>query len=330
MVDKSASNTDLDQTVMTDPKLSRRNFIASSILLASASPSAFGNQDKIVYKGWTYKQLSEQIDQGPYITNFHKSVQEFYADSMKIRAQFPPKTYSYGTGEHEKLDVFAPANAKGLPIMIWIHGGAWTSGSKNDYAAAAPNFMNANAIYIPIGFENIPPNNMPGIVDQCRRAIAWVWKNAAQIGGDASKIYVSGHSSGGHMANMMACTDWKKYQLPSNALKGTVVMSGWTDLYPISLSDRQPYLKLTSQQIKEFSPVNFLSNVNCPMIISFGSLESPYMQGQSSAWAKQLQSVGKLAGIYRMENRDHLDMPEQYVAKDNQLFRATLALMDIA
>jgi arylformamidase len=165
MADKFAISTHLHKMTMADTSLSRRNFLASSILLASASPLAFGSQDKIVYNCWTYKQLSEQIDQGPYITNFHKSVQEFYADSMKVRSQFPPKTHSYGSGEHEKLDVYAPTNAKDLPIMIWIHGGAWTAGSKNDYAAAAPNFINANAIYIPIGFENIPPNNMPGIVD---------------------------------------------------------------------------------------------------------------------------------------------------------------------
>jgi len=107
-------------------------------------------------------------------------------------------------------------------------------------------------------------------------------------------------------------------------------MSGWTDLYPISLTDRQHYLKLTPEQIKKYSPVNLLNLVNCLMIISFGSLESPYMQAQSSAWAHKLQSVGTLAGIYRMENRDHLQMPMQYVQKDNQLFKATLALMDIA
>jgi len=71
--------------------------------------------------------------------------------------------------------------------------------------------VDAKAIYIPINYQNIPPNNMAGIIDQCRRAIAWVCKNAAQFGGDTTKIYVSGHSAGGHLTNMMACTDWKKH-----------------------------------------------------------------------------------------------------------------------
>jgi arylformamidase len=314
---------------MTDVTLSRRKFIASSFLLATASPLVFGNQDKAIYNGWDLKQLNDQIGQGPYITNFQKTADDFYAESLKYRAAHPPKTYAYGTGARDNLDVYAPANAKGLPIMIWIFGGEWKFGSKNDYASASPNFINANAIYIPIDYQTIPPNNISGIIDQCRKAIAWVYKNAAQIGGDPSKIYVSGHSAGGHLTNMMACTDWKKHQLPANVIKGCVVMSGWTDLYPISLTDRQEYLKLTPEDIKKYSPINLLSNVSCPMIISFGSLESPYMRGQSSAWAQKLQSVGKLAGIYSMQNRDHLQMPMQYVDKDNQLFKATLALMDI-
>lgn len=316
---------------MSTSSLSRRKFIASSLLLTTVSPFAFGNENKIVFNGWTAQQLSDQVNQTSYLpSDFRKFLEDFSANSARSRSQFPPKTFSYGTSSGEKLDVFAPSNAKDLPVMIFIHGGAWTFGSKDDYSAAAPTFMNANAIYVAIGFDNIPPNNMPGIVGQCRKAIGWIAKNIRQLGGDPNKLYISGHSSGGHMANMMACTNWEKMGLAKNLLKGVVVMSGWTDLHPISLSDRQEYLKLTPAQIKEFSPINLINNVNCPMIISWGALESPYMQMQSSSWAKQLQSVGRLAGVYRVAGHNHLQMPGLFNSANNELTKATLALMDIA
>lgn len=315
---------------MPDLLTSRRKFITSTLLLASVSPFTFASEEKLIYKDWTYAQLNDQINQNPYLPKNLKNFEdEFIAKSNEVRAQFPPKTYSYGSAPHEKMDVFAPANAKDLPIMIWIHGGAWTSGTKEIYSAPAPTFINANAIYVTIGFENIPPNNMPGIIEQCRKAIAWIHKNAKRIGADPDKLYVSGHSSGGHMANMMACTDWQKHSLPKNLLKGVVIMSGWTDLYPISLSDRQKYLKLNTEQIQEYSPIKWLNNVNCPMIISWGSLESPYMQMQSAAWAKQLQSTGRLAGAYRIANHDHYQMPGLFNSPNNELTKATLALMDV-
>ena len=317
---------------MSNTFTSRRQFIAGSLLLATVSPFTFGNEDKLVYKDWTYAQLNDQVNQTSYLPkgeDLTTFVDKFAANSNKVRAQFPPITFSYGTSAHEKLDVFAPANAKNLPVMIWIHGGAWTFGSKDEYSGAAPTFINAKAIYIAIGFDNIPPNDMPGIINQCRKAITWVYNNAQLIGADPSRLYVSGHSSGGHMTNMMLCTDWKKVGLPANVLKGGVVMSGWTDLHPISLSDRQKYLKLSVAQVKEYSPINFLKNVNCPVIVSFGALESPYMQMQSAAWAKQLQSASRLAGVYRIAGHNHLQMPGLFNNPDNQLSKAALALMDL-
>ena len=315
---------------MSDLILSRRKLIKSGALFMAAPGLAFGADEKIVFNGWTAQQVSDQVNQTHYLpSDMKKTMEGFGINSAKVRSEYPPKTFAYGNGVNEKLDVFAPANAKDLPVMIWIHGGAWTFGSKDDYSGAAPTFIKANTIYVAIGFDNIPPNNMPGIIDQCRRAIAWVYKNAKEIGADPSKIYVSGHSSGGHMTNMMVCTDWKKYKLPANLIKGGVVMSGWTDLYPFSLSDRQNYLKLTSAQIKEYSPINFLSNVNCPVIISWGALESPYMQMQSAAWAKQLQSVSRLAGVYRVAGHNHLQMPGLFDSADSGLSKAALALMDI-
>lgn len=317
---------------MTTSNLSRRKFLMASSALAAMPTFELMAQEKKVFMDWNQSQLNDQLDQGPYLpsaSELTKFVEDFSANSAKVRTQYPPKTFAYGSSANEMLDVFAPTNAKNLPIMIFIHGGEWRVGTKDAYSSLALPFLQSNAICVVLGFDNIPPNTMSGLVGQVRRAITWVYKNAKQIGADPNNIYVSGHSSGGHLASMMLVTEWQKQGLPANLLKGGVVLSGWTNLYPDSISIRQQYLKLTTKDIKEYSPVDYAQNVTCPVIVACGALESPYMQMQSQIWAKRLKSYGRLAGAYKVANHNHYQMPSLFINNNNEIIKATLAMMDL-
>ncbi|CAM3641462.1 alpha/beta hydrolase [Polynucleobacter brandtiae] len=309
--------------------ISRRRLISSGAILAVMPSLAFSQDNKLVYQSWTQAQLNDQFSQASYIGNVKPVIEGWVANSTAVRKQFPPKTFHYGTESDENLDAFISEGAKNLPIMVFIHGGGWTEGNNQYFEAPAATFIKAGAIYIAINLTNTPPNTIPGMAKQCREAIKWVWKNATSFGGDPSKLYVSGHSSGGHLANMMLTTQWSDYGLPANVLKGGLVMSGWTDLYPVSLSDRQKYLKLDKKTIAEYSPINRLDKVRVPILISWGALESPYMQQQSAAWAKKLQSVGRLAGVYKVAGTTHYEMSDQLNSSSTQLAKATLAMMDL-
>jgi arylformamidase len=318
---------------MMTSNISRRRLLMAGSALAAMPTFGLMAQEKKVFLDWTYSQLNDQLDQGPYLPSapeLKKFAADFAENSAKFRAQNPPKTFSYGPSDAEKLDVFAPANAKDLPVMIFIHGGEWNVGTKDMYSSVAAPFLQSNAICVVLGFNNIPPNTMSGMVSQVRKAIAWVYKNAKKIGADSTNLYVSGHSSGGHLASMMLVTEWQKQGLPANLLKGGVVLSGWTNLYPDSLSIRQKYLKLTPKDIKEFSPVDYAQYVTCPVIVACGALESPYMQMQSEIWAKKLRSQSRLAGAYKVANHNHYQMPTLFTDSNNQIIKATLAMMDLA
>jgi arylformamidase len=306
----------------------RRSLCIASAISFVSSKLAFA-EENLVYENWTQSQLNDQISQAPYIGDIKPILQNYVTLGTAARKEFPPKTLNYGSGADENLDAYIPQGAKDLPIMIFIHGGAWENGTNKYYRALAPTFIKANAIFIAINFTNIPPNTIPGMAKQCREAIKWVWKNARSLGGNPNKLYVSGHSSGGHLANVMLTTQWSKEGVPSDVLKGGLIMSGWTDLYPISLSDRQTYLKLDKKIIAEYSPIHHLDKVRVPVIVSWGALESPYMQQQSAAWAQKLQSVAKLAGVYKVAGTSHYEMPNQLCSSDTSIAKATLAMMDL-
>ena len=317
---------------MLNGNTSRRTFLMAGSALAAMPTLGLMAQEKKVFMDWTYSQLNDQLDQGPYLPSapeLKKFADDFAENSAKFRSQHPPKTFSYGSSAAEKLDVFAPANAKDLPVMIFIHGGEWNVGTKELYSSLAGPFLQANAICVVLGFDNIPPNTMPGMVGQVRRAITWVYKNAKQIGADANNMYVSGHSSGGHLASMMLVTEWAKEGLPKALFKGGTILSGWTNLYPDSLSVRQKYLKLSAKDIKDYSPVDYAQHVTCPVIVACGSLESPYMKMQSEIWAKKLRSHSRLAGMYIVPNHNHDQMPTLFYENNNQIIKSTLAMMDL-
>ena len=110
------------------------------------------------------------------------------------------------THERQVLDVYAPAGAKNLPVVFWIHGGGWQSGDKNMVALKPRAFMDAGFVFVSINHRLLPTVDMAAITGDVARALGWVHKNIATYGGDPDRLLVMGHSSGGQLAALM-CTD---------------------------------------------------------------------------------------------------------------------------
>lgn len=310
--------------------IDRRQFVGYglSALAACASRLALADDaDRHVFLDYTQKQLDDAYTQTVWAPNAKQVIDGYASNSADVRRKLPPRTYAYGTKASEQLDVFAPAGARGLPVMVFIHGGAWQMLSKDDSSAPAPTFVANGAIYVAINFDNLPGNTLPGMVDQCRRALAWVGANATRFGGDPERIYVSGHSSGGHLTAVMLSTDWQAQGAPANLLKGGVVMSGMGDLAPVVLSTRGAYMKLNAAQVTELSPLQHLDRVTCPVIVAWGSRESPEFKRQNRQLADALTTRARLAGVYLVDGANHFEVVNELNRPDTGLSRATLALM---
>ena len=125
----------------------------------------------------------------------------------EARAQVVPRTIPYATAhERQVLDVYAPAGAKNLPVVFWIHGGGWQTGDKSMVALKPKAFMDAGFVFVSINHRLLPAADMDAITRDVASALGWVHKNIATHGGDPARVLVMGHSSGGQLAALM-CTD---------------------------------------------------------------------------------------------------------------------------
>jgi arylformamidase len=171
---------------------------------------------------------------------------------------------------------------------------------------------------------------LDGMVAQVRRAVAWVAQHAASFGGDPDRIYVGGHSSGGHLAGNVLVTDWAKdFGLPADLVKGGLCTSGMYDLKAVRLSARSSYVKFDDRIEHELSPLRHLDRLCAPVVVAYASNDSPEFQRQSREFAAALERIGRLRRLLVGEGHNHFELPETLASPDGLLGRAALELMEL-
>jgi arylformamidase len=130
------------------------------------------------------------------------------ASASQAQAQQVSRDIPYATAhERQVLDVYAPAGARNLPVVFWIHGGGWQSGDKSMVALKPKAFMDAGFVFVSINHRLLPAVEMEAITQDVASALGWVHKNIARHGGDPARVLVMGHSSGGQLAALMCIDD---------------------------------------------------------------------------------------------------------------------------
>jgi arylformamidase len=300
---------------------------------AAAQPAAEPRtKGPAVWLGMDQKELDDAYDQSKYAPNLGQIVKRYATNSDGVRARLgAPKRLAYGAAPIEGLDLYA-ASRPNAPIHVHIHGGAWRSGLSKDHAYPAETFVHAGAHYLAVDFNNVVETDgdlMP-MADQVRRAVAWVYRNAASFGGDAARLYLSGHSSGGHLAGVVLTTDWPKdFGLPKDVLKGGLCCSGMFDLKPVRLSARSSYVKFTDEVEQALSSGRRLEHLNCPLVLAYGTLETPEFQRQSRDFAAAVKAAGKPVELLVGDGYNHFEMPETLANPYGLLGRAALAQMKL-
>jgi arylformamidase len=321
----------------TGKLISRRSVVQGLAIGASAAITgafagcvATGEQEPLVWLNMTQKELNDAYSQFIYAPNIGQVIDRWESNSALVRERIgQPQKFSYGELPIESLDVY-PAKNPGGPVHIFIHGGAWQQGTAEGYGFPAEMFINAGVNYVVPDFSWIQDvgDSLYPMADQLRRAVAWIFHNAGQFGGDPNQLYLSGHSSGGHLAGVMLTTDWaRETGLPADVIKGGMCCSGMFDLKPVRLSSRGDYVRFTDEMELDMSAIRHIDKLAAPLIVAYGSYETPEFKRQSIEFAEAVAKAGKPVELIVAENYNHFEVIETLANPNGILGRAVLRQM---
>ena len=283
-----------------------------------------------VFLDYDQAALDRAYDQPSWAPNMQEVLQRRAAAADAVRTRLgEPRRFAYGSTPVEQLDVFAAR--PGAPVMVFLHGGAWRGGDARSQAFPAETFVRAGAHWVVPDFAAVTDVGLDGMVAQVRSAVAWVARHAGDFGGDPGRIYVGGHSSGGHLAANVLVTDWAKdFGLPADLVKGGLCVSGMYDLKAVRLSARSSYVKFDDRIEHELSPQRHLERLRAPVVVAYGERDSPEFQRQSREFAAALERVGRLRALLVGQGLNHFEIPETLASADGLLGRGALTLMGLA
>lgn len=238
-------------------------------------------KDDKVYADFTQEQLDWQYNNRERVDG-HAEIMASYAARGDNFIKTAPHVFDlpFGTSAAELVDVYPATYADGedngpAPVLIYFHGGYWFSRHKDDFRFIPAGFAPAGVTVVVVNYALIPDVDMVELIRQCRAAIAWTHKNIAQHGGNPDRLYISGHSAGGHVTAMMYATDWAEWGVPASAIKGGMAISGLYDLEPIRLNYMNPTLGFTEQTVADYSPIHLAPKVAAPLVLAVGGAETP-------------------------------------------------------
>jgi arylformamidase len=325
--------------------VTRRTAVAGALAISAAAPALAAEvntacrigpaphaKGPLVFMNYDQTELDAAYEQRAYAPLGDQISARFITDSADVRRRLGnPQRVAYGPTDIEKLDIFRTARAN-APIMVFVHGGAWLRNQASDFHYLAENFVRNGAHFVALDFVPVDKANgdLRVMADQVRRGIVWTQRNAASFGGDPNRIYVSGQSSGAHLAGVALTTDWaKQYGAPADILKGGVLQSGMYEMKPVRLSSRSTYVKFDDAMEDAMSSQRHIANLRAPIAVMYGTNETPEFQRQNREFAAAVKAAGKPVTLTVLPNHNHYEVQQTMASPYGWGGRAALALMGL-
>jgi arylformamidase len=235
----------------------------------------------------------------------------------------------YGEQPGETVDIF-PARKGDGSCMMFIHGGYWRALDKKDFSFLAPAWVDAGVSLAVVNYDLCPRVAMDEIVRQMLRASRWLWLHAEEYGMDPDRLYVAGHSAGGHLAAMLMCALWPVFDraLPKDLWKGALAISGLYDLRPLlEVEWLNGDLRLDAESALKLSPAFLPPATRAPVMSCVGGDESREFLRQNALLGSRWRAA--FAGDIAMPGKHHFSVIDGLADQKSALFAGARKLMKL-
>ncbi len=229
-----------------------------------------------------------------------------------------------GQEPKHKLDLYIPQHRTPAPVFFFIHGGAWKYGDRSQYPPLGNRYALAGLLTVVPSYRLAPQCPFPAQIEDVAAAFAWTVRHVAEYGGDTNRIYVGGHSAGGHLAALLALDPHRlaPYQLRPGIIRGVLALSGVYDLARItgleSVFGRDPTFR------REASPVFQVDAGGPPFLITYCEWDYFTLPAQARELDSTLRAAGVPTQLVYIPGQNHISEMLNVVAPDDPLAAAVL------
>jgi arylformamidase len=280
------------------------------------------------WRNWPLVRIEKEYSPSSCVASTEPFLAEYAIRSRKAEQSLAcQKDLPWGGKPDETLDYF-PAASRDAPLLVFIHGGYWQELSKNESLFAAADCVANGIAFAAINYTLAPKARVEIIVDQCRRAVAWLHKHADELGFNRGRLFLSGSSAGAHLAAMMLVKGWQHTAgVTDDAIAGAVLLSGIYDLEPLVGTYIAGPLHLTTADAAGLSPMRLPLGWPVPTIIAWGENETSEFKRQSRSYASRLEAADFPVSAFEVAGANHFDIVLGLADRETALGRATLELI---
>jgi acetyl esterase/lipase len=221
----------------------------------------------------------------------------------------------FGDDYWQKLDLYLPDDptVQGVPTLLFMHGGYWTHGYKEWMGFMAPALVSLPALYISVSYRLSPAATHPAALEDCLTALTWAYHHVAEYGGDPQRLFLGGHSAGGHLAALLALQPalLTARGLPADTIKACIPVSGVYDLAGDIPPDRRQAFLAPGASRAQASPIHYVSGNRTPFLLAVGERDFPVLYTQAYAMAEALRGEKGAVEFLDIPGVDHFQINMQ-------------------
>lgn len=272
-----------------------------------------------VFRDYDQAALDAHYNNRAKVPDFQeRHIVSWVAAGAQARSRFKTRELVYDARSGERLNLFLPEGRGPWPVLVYIHGGYWMALDKSSTDCVAQGLVPHGVAVVNIDYTLMPAVRMDEVVRQCRQAVRWVNEHAGEHDLDSGRIWVAGHSAGGHLTAAIAAADWPGRP----ALAGGFAFSGLHDLEPIRRCYLNQTLGMSEDEAARNSPVNLPATPDGDWTLYVGGLEGDEYLRQSVALAKIWPStLSRRMALEVVGGANHFSLVDPLADPDSALVR---------